>query len=205
MVNLCLHWSWGVDILPFLLCFQPLYIWKIRPNCFQIYSTRLTVTVHFFIEKPFHLFFRLFRENWDIRTSVIDSFATFFLLSYVKILSTSIDMLLATRVRTLNSNKTQYRLYYAGNIEFLHGDHIPFAVLAISMLTVFIVVPTLILICYPFQCFQKCLLYYQIQLHCLRTFVDSFQGCYKDGTEPDTYDLRLLSSYGLILRLCIGA
>ena len=65
-------------------------------------------------------------------------------------------------------------------------------------------VPTLILICYPFQCFQKCLSYYQIWLHYLCTFVDSFKGCYKDGTEPGTYDLCWLPSYGLILRLCIG-
>ena len=157
-----------------------------------------------FIWKPFRSFFRLLRENWDIKTSVIDSFATFILLSYVKILSTSIDMLLATHVHTLHSNKTQYRLYYAGNIKFLHSDHIPFAALAISMLTIFIIVPTLILICYPFRCFQKCLSYYQIRLQCLRTFVDSFQGCYKDGTEPGTYDLRWLSSYGLVLRLCIA-
>ena len=135
---------------------------------------------------------------------MIDSFATFFLLSYVKILSTSIDMLLATHVHTLHSNEPKYRLCYAGNIEFLHGDHIPFAALAISTVIVFIIVPTLVLMCYPFQCFQKCLSYYQIRLHCLRTFVDSFQGCYKDGTEPGTYDLRWLSSYGLVLRFCIG-
>ena len=154
-----------------------------------------------FVWKPLHLFFRRFRDNWDIRTSVIDSFATFFLLSYVKILSTSIDLMLTTHVHKLHSNKPQYRLYYAGNIEFLHGDHIPFAALSLSMLTVFIVFPTLILMCFPFQCFQKCLSYYQIQLHCLRTFVDSFQGCYKDGTVPGTYDLRCLSSYGLVLRL----
>ena len=31
--------------------------------------------------KPFHFVFHLFHDNWDIRTSVIDSFATFFLLS----------------------------------------------------------------------------------------------------------------------------
>ena len=79
--------------------------------CFiELYDRNVWCIV--FIWKPFRLFFRHFRENWDIRTSVIDSFATFFLLSYVKILSTSIDMLLATRVHTLHSNKTNYRLYY---------------------------------------------------------------------------------------------
>ena len=86
-----------------------------------------------------------------------------------------------------------------------HESMIPFAVLSLSMHIVFIVVPNLILICYPFRCFQKCFSYCQIRLHYLHTFVDFFQGCYKDGTEPGTHDLRLLSSYGLILRLCIGA
>ena len=100
--------------------------------------------------------------------------------------------------KALETFFSSWRSFSPGNIEFLHGDHIPFVVLAISMLIVFIIVPTLILICYPFRCFQKCLSYYQIRLHCLRTFVDSFQGCYKDGTEPGTYDLRWLSSYGLV-------
>ena len=68
----------------------------------------------------------------------------------------------------------------------------------------FIVIPTLILILYPFQCFQKCLFCCRVQLHCLCAFVDSFQGCYKDGMEPGTYDLHWLSSYyGLILRFGI--
>ena len=49
--------------------------------------------------KPFRLIFRLFRDNWDIRTSV--SFATFFLLSYVKILSVSTDLMVFTAIHEL--------------------------------------------------------------------------------------------------------
>ena len=40
--------------------------------------------------------FHLLRENWDIQTSVVNSFATFFLLSYVKILTVSTDLLVFT-------------------------------------------------------------------------------------------------------------
>jgi hypothetical protein len=184
------------------IALYPLALILVSYFVIELYDRNVRCIV--FIWKPFRLFFRHFRENWDIRTSVIDSFATFFLLSYVKILSTSTDMMLATRVHRLHSNKIQYRLYYAGNIEFLRGDHIPYAALSLCMFTVFIMVPTMILICYPFRYFQKCLSYYQIRLHYLRTFVDSFQGCYKDGTEPDTYDMRWLSSYGLVLRFVIG-
>ena len=73
------------------------------------------------------------------------------------------------------------------------------------MLLLLIVIPTLVLMLYPFRWFQKCLSYFCIQWHFLHAFVDSFQGCYKDGTDEGTYDLRWLSSYGLLLRfgICI--
>ena len=103
-------------------------------------------------------------------------------------------------VHELLSNKTHYRLYYDANIEFFRGSHVPYDLLSATMALFFVIIPTLILILYPFQCFQKCLSYYQIRRHFLHTFVDSFQGYYKDGTEPGTYDLRWFS-YGLLLRL----
>ena len=103
----------------------------------------------------------------------------------------------------LPDNETHYRIYYDASEEFFCESHIPYALLAATLAIVFIMIPTLILILYPYQCFQKCLSYCQIQWHFLHAFVDSFQGCYKDGTEPGTYDLRWFSAYGLVLRLGI--
>ena len=37
--------------------------------------------------RPFRVLFSYYRRNWDVRTSVIDAYATFFLLSFVKLLS----------------------------------------------------------------------------------------------------------------------
>ena len=68
------------------------------------------------------------------------------------------------------------------------------------MLLLLIVIPTLILMLCPFRLFQKCLSYFSIRWHFLHAFVDSFQGCYKDGTDEGMYDLRWLSSYGLLFR-----
>ena len=75
----------------------------------ELYDRNVLCIVY--IWRPFRLIFRLFRENWDIRTSVIDSFATFFLLSYVKILSVSADLMTFTSVHELNSKGSHYRLY----------------------------------------------------------------------------------------------
>ena len=165
------------------------------------HNVRLVV----FIWKPFLFIFRRFRENWDIRTSVIDSFSTFFLLSYAKILSVCADLMVSTPVHELHSNKTHFRLYYDANVKFGDRYHIPFLALSLCLFLLLIVIPTIVLMLYPFRWFQKCLSYFRIQWHFLHAFVDSFQGCYKDGTDEGTYDLRWLSSYGLLLRfgICI--
>ena len=184
--------------------------------CFAVYPLVLMVVSYLLILlydqnvwcivvvwKPFRLIFQLFRDNWDIRTSIIDSFATFFLLSYVKILSVSTDLMVFTAIHELQINKSHYRLYYDADVNFFRGYHIPYALLSATLAAFFIIIPTLILFLHPFRCFQKCLSYYQIQWQFLHAFVDSFQGCYKDGTESGTYDSRFFSAYGLVLRLGI--
>ena len=183
------------------LAVYPLLLIIVSYLLIELYDRNVYCIV--FIWKPFRLIFRLFRENWDIRTSVIDSFATFFLLSYVKVMSVLTDLLLFTPVYELHSNKPHYRVYYDSNVKFLSFEHMPFVALSTVLFIVFIAVPTAILMLYPFCCFQKCLSYLNIRSHVLHAFIDSFQGCYKDGTEPGTYDLRWFSSYGLVLRFCI--
>ena len=65
---------------------------------------------------------------------------------------------------------------------------------------VFVILPTLLLLLYPFRWFQKFLNLFPVRWYILHTFVDSFQGCYKDGTEPGTRDCRWFSSIFLALR-----
>ena len=154
--------------------------------------------------KPFHKLLTFFRKSWDIRTSVIDSFSTFFLLSYVKILSVSTDLLVPTKVYSLSSNKSNesyyYALFYTPSVTYFGQEHLPYAIIAVFILTVFVVIPTAVLIVYPFQFFQKCLSVFPFNWHFLHAFVDSFQGCYKDGTEPGTFDCRWFSTIMLLIQ-----
>ncbi len=54
---------------------------------------------------------------------------------------------------------------------------------------------------YPFQWFQKILNLFPVRWYVLHTFVDSFQGFYKNGTEPGTRDCRWFVSVFFIIRL----
>ena len=138
----------------------PLFLMIVSYCLIELYDRNIWCII--VIWKPFCSVFHLFHENWDFRTSVIDSFSTFFLLSYVKILSVSANLLVFTAVYELPDNKIHYRIYNDERVEFFHGSHIPYALLAATLAIVFVMIPTLILILYPFQCFQKCLSYYEI-------------------------------------------
>ena len=61
------------------------------------------------------------------------------------------------------------------------------------MLCVLAILPIAVLALYPFNFFQKFLNLFLFRWYILHTFVDSFQGCYKDGTEPGTRDCRWFS------------
>ena len=56
--------------------------------------------------RPFHKIFGIYKRNWDIHTSVIDSFTTFFLLCYVKVLSVSSDLLIYIHIYSLDGKSS---------------------------------------------------------------------------------------------------
>ena len=126
--------------------------------------------------------------SYDIRTSVIDSFATFFLLAYNKVLNVTTDLLMPTRIDQLGSNNFTFGLYYSPSVQYSGDEHLPYAILALAFLTLFVVIPTLVFLLYPLQLFHKLLSFFPFNWHFFHAFIDSFQGCYKDGTEPGTFD-----------------
>ena len=184
--------------LDYTIAFYPFLLIFLSHLVIKLYDSKLTFLVMAW--RPFRALLVNFRQSMNIRTSVIDSFATFFLLSYIKILSISSDLLIPTQIYELGSNKSTLGLYYSPSVAYFGEEHLPYAILAITVLTLFVCVPTAILLLYPFQFFQKFLSFFPLNWHFLHAFVDSFQGCYKDGTKPGTFDCRWLPALQLLLR-----
>ena len=156
--------------------------------------------------KPFLKVFSLFRRNWDIRTSVIDAYTTFFLLSNVKFLSVSFDLLIPVKVYQLSSTMGfhySWRLFYDATVPYFGDTHLPYAILAIVTLFLFVLIPMVIIILYPFKWFQKLLNIFPFRWYILHTFMDSFHGCYKNGMEPGTHDCRWFASLFCIVRFLL--
>ena len=201
--DLCL----GIGILPtltldYVIAVYPLLLILISYLLIVLHSKSFRVVT--ILWRPFHALFSLFRRNWDIRTSVIDAFATFFFLSNVKFFSVSFDLLIPTAVYQLYPDHYNYTfgLYYAADVEYFGSEHLPYGILAIVMLCVFVILPCTVLSLYPFAFFQKFLNLFPFPWYILHTIVDSFYGCYKDGTQPGTRDYRWCLSIFFTIRLC---
>ena len=135
--------------------------------------------------------------------------STFILLSYVKILNVSFDILTPGKryMKPDGSEVNKQYWYYNGSLEYFGKDHVPYAVLAILTSLIFNVLPLALLILYPFRCFRKALRYLKLQSNMLNIFMDAFYGCYR--TESRYYSLFaavyiLLRVINLLLYTFIG-
>ena len=208
---------WNLDYFRFLL--YPLCIDSslkaIHCILFQyiiaIYPLLFTGIIYFCIniEKIviFHPLRKYLSKSWDPKATILHTFATFFLLSYTKLLYTSLSLLLAVHAYNVTgkiSPKSAF-LLFDPSIKFLHLDHAPYATVALLTLMICIAPPPLMLMLYPTKLFRKCINCFRFQRwDVLHHIMDVFQGWYKDGTEGN-YDYRFLSAFFLILRIAHGA
>ena len=71
--------------LDYAIATYPLALIIVSYLLIQLYDNHVSCVIYLW--KPFRQLFTMFKRNWDVRTSVIDSFATVFLLSYTKVLN----------------------------------------------------------------------------------------------------------------------
>ena len=157
--------------------------------------------------RPFGKYFSHLRRHWDLKTSIVEAFATFLLLSFAKVCSVTFDILVSTYMYLYNVRgehlETIY-MYYDATVEYLGEDHLPYFILAMAAFLGFIALPLLLLLLYPCQCFQRCLTHSRVRSLTLKIFMDAFQGCYKDGTSgTGTRDCRFFAAVYIGARLIL--
>ena len=182
--NVCLSKSMRIMhvlALQYIPAFYPLFLVLISYILIELHARNCRPVV--WLWKPFCFPCIRFRRNWEAKTSIVDAFATFLLLSYTKILSVSISLLTPSKVYLSDDRIIGKLLNYDPSMEFFHGEHLIFAGLALFLLATFGAFPPLLLLLYPSHTFQRLLNYFHLQSHGLQTFVDTFQGCYKNGAE----------------------
>ena len=143
------------------------------------------------------------KSHLKVETSLVNSFATVFLLSSIKFQSVTFDLLLPSKIYFINgSSEGKFYLFLAGDVEYFGSEHLPYAILALCTLITLIVFPALLMFLYPCACFQRLLNRLRCNSLALRTFIDIYQGIYKDGTN-NTRDCRYFSGVFFLARTAV--
>ena len=148
--------------------------------------------------RPFLSCFARMRQQFNIRNSVIDAFASFILFSCIKFLNVSSDLLITTEIININGSNVGYYMYYDATIEFLGQEHMPYFILAIAVGLILATFP-LILFFYPMQWCQTALNKLEWNCSSLRMLMECFQGYYRDRSDGG-WDCRYFSAVYLTLR-----
>ena len=189
--------------LDYVIALYPLILIIITFMLVLLYGKNYTVVVTLW--KPFKIVLRPFLRNLNIETSLIESFATLYLLSVMKIQSVTLDLLAPTSLYYADGRiSDKLYLYLAGDVEYFGVEHLPYALLALVLFSIFVIFPAIIFFLYPCKLFQTCLNKVHCNFHVLRTFMDVFQGHYKDGTN-NTRDYRYFSGIFFVTRLILVA
>ena len=160
-----------------------------------VYPLTLTVAIYILIElharnvrvivwlwRPLHKHIFLCRRQWNIKSSIAGTFASFILLSYMKFATVSFDLLFPVRVYNMDGEVRMY-LYYDATIGYFSPAHLPYAFLAILVSIIFLLLPIIFLISYPYPLFCKCICTLRLQSCFIDDIVNEFHNSYKDGKE----------------------
>ncbi len=158
--------------------------------------------------RPVHNLFARFQHKWNLQHSTIDAFATFLVLSYNKFTATSVYLLTPEPLVDSSGNGVTNVLYLDGNVHFLSNEHLPYFFLALCILLTIVILPPLLLLVYPLRLIQRLSNWFGCRRACcqintggrMQMFLDTFQGCFKDGTNG-TRDYRYFAGVYFILRI----
>ena len=189
-----------VVFLDYIAAFFPLTLLIATYLLIVLYNKNFRLIV--WAWKPFELCLSKVHTNFQPRASLVDVFVTFFVLSYLKIITTTFRFLQYVFVYDINGNILDVVYYYDGNIKLFHGIHIPFAMLSFVTLFTVILIPPILLTCYQFRWFQRLLEKLHLRSQALITFVEVIQSGLADGREG-TKDRRFFAGFYFILRILI--
>ena len=207
-----IHYS-TLQVLAFeyIIALYPLVLITTAYICIELYDKNYRVIVYMW--KPFSWCLLSIRKcnvlNLNAaKYSIVNAFASFIILSYSKIFITCCNFFKSTQLYKVDGQivyedgmKYQYYLSYNASVPYFGPQHKPYFVTAIIIHTVFNIFPMLLLFMYPTRIFQKALGYFsRVRWHFLHTFMDSFQGHYKNGTN-NTRDYRYFSGMYLLIRI----
>ena len=150
--------------------------------------------------------FKHINMKWNSGRTIVDVFATFFLLAFTKVTLMLLLPLQRLTVHNLNytdlSSNIKVHSFIDPSVDFISKEQLPYAAISVMVFLLAILSPVVLLVLYPFQRFRSLLFkFLPKQLVCpLNIFVEKFYSCYRDGLGGGR-DMRSLASLNFYIFL----
>ena len=148
--------------------------------------------------RPFHQIYVRFYSTWEPNASMIQAFSSLFFLSYAKVHFLMGVPYLWTIVRNVEGNKIKQMVYIDPTVPYLAKKHVYLITLSLFIGIFLFLPPLVLLVIYPTSLYRK--ISHRLKPRwklAIKAYVETFQGCYKDGTNG-TRDYRAISGYILV-------
>ena len=201
-----------IFLLGYASAFYPFILIFLTWLCIELHGRNFRPIV--WLWRPFHGCFVRLRRGWNTKSDLIDVFASFFLLSYSRIMyqiMLTFNVVDTTDYSLRDGHITRnYVLQYdfgitMHNFKTADPTFIFMACFAVILSLLFIIFPMLLLFLYPTKIFRRLLLancvHNRLRIF-LYTFLEKFHFCYRDGLNG-TKDMRSFSGIYFLLRVLI--
>ena len=193
----------GLQVVSFeyILVLHPLLLVLVTYAGIELHAHNCRLVV--FLWKPLNKLFAKLRKNLSANDSIIHAYATFFFLSFWILTYISFNLLHSTKVYNRYGEVTKSVLVCDPRVETFSHKHLPYAITGILLFYLLGVVPTLLLCLYPTRACTKCSRLASVRMRLnLKIFVETFQGCLRDGVDGGC-DFRFLSGAPMLLALIL--
>ena len=142
--------------LPFSLSFWLAITWI----CIKLHSRDYKI-VTWPWQQLNRLIFKHINVTWNSGRTVVDAFATFFLLAFSKVTLMLLLPLYPLRIQNLNntdiSSSVTVHSFTDPSVNFISKEHLPYAAISIAVFLFAVFPPVLLLALYPIQAFRSLL------------------------------------------------
>ena len=188
-------------ILGYVSAFYPMLLIFLTWLCVELHGRNFRPLV--WLWRPVHRCFVRLRRRWDTKSDIIDVFATFFFLSYNRILYQTVLLTCSKGVKHINVSGSHFTTYHSQldlSISYRNAHQLTLETLVILFATVCIILPPLLLTLYPIKRFRSILLKCRINFVAIHIFMDKVYSCYRDGLDEGR-DMRSFSGLYFFFRI----
>lgn len=190
-----------VALLGYISAFYPLFLIVLTWICIELHARNFKPVI--LLWKPLHKYIVNLRKDCDLKSDLIGVFASFFFLSYSKLLYQSTMLLSCQSAENTDLNEDRFVTLLDPNIDCNTSRNQLLITIPVSVVLVFcVLLPSILFLFYSTRWFQACLTKCRLNgagLAALSIFMERYHSCCRDGLNGGR-DMRIFAGFYFILR-----